>query len=474
MNEIRIIVDWIFLTYGSLLFTCYFLLILFALLSIKNNKKRSKFLSISNIKRADDLPTVTLVAPAYNEAKTIVTNIYSLLSIQYPYLDVIVVNDGSKDNCLDEMVKAFKMKSISFPTQRGSNISHQPTRAVYKSELPEYGNLTVIDKLNGGRSDALNCGIAAAESDLILCTDADCIIDQDALLKMVRPYLEELDREVIASGGGIGIVNDSVIKNGTLKELKVPKSLLARIQIVEYIRAFLLGRMGWSYLDGLMLVSGAFGLYPRKRVEEVGGFDHKTVGEDLELCMRLRVHMEKQKLPYDVVYIPETLCWTEAPATPKIYHVQRDRWARGLWETMRKHKNLFYNPRFGSMGLVFYPYWIYFELWAPIMEFLGIAVIVTYVILGILNWKITLLLFLAVYLLGCVFSSLAILIYVINFRQYAKFNMVNKLLLAAFLEPFTSHPVMLFAAIKGYFKKIFGIKSGWGNMSRQGFEVTAK
>ncbi|WP_262509546.1 glycosyltransferase family 2 protein [Tenacibaculum piscium] len=296
---------------------------------------------------------------------------------------------------------------------------------VYKSINAKYTSLTVVDKFNGGRSDAINCGIIFAKSNLVLCTDADCIIEQDALLKMVRPYIEATEKEVIASGGIIGILNDSVIKNGIIKEIKMPKKLLPRIQIVEYIRAFLLGRMAWGHINGLMLVSGAFGLYSRHRLLEVGGLDKDTIGEDLELCIRLRSHMESLNKPYKVVYIPEVLCWTEAPPNFKVYLSQRDRWAR--------------------------VYLIY------------------YIVNDFIHWDVAILLALTVYLAGCVFSTIAILMYSLNYKHYSKPKMIFQLLLASYLESFYSHPVNLYAQLKGFFKKIFRINTGWGTMSRAGF-----
>ena len=460
--------DHFFLVYGIILFIFYFSFVILAIIAIRRNKKKVSFLNVKDIKKAIDLPSISLIAPAYNEGKTIVTNVRSLLSIQYPYYELIIVNDGSKDDSLQQLIDQFDMAVVPF--YKGSDkIKCAEVRNIYKSQNPKYSNLIVVDKVNGGRADAINTGISYARTKLILCTDADCIIEQDALLKMVRPYLEQMDKEVIACGAAIGIANDSVIKNGTLSKLRLPKSMIARIQVVEYIRAFLLGRMAWSQIDGLLLVSGAFGLYPTRRVLEVGGLDKNTVGEDLELCIRLRVHMERQNLPYDVVYIPETLCWTEAPSTVKIYGVQRDRWARGLWETMKKHRYLFFNPKYRAMGLLFYPYWIFFELWAPIVEFLGLVLIIAYGIIGVIKWPFALYLFAAVYLIGCVFSTISIFLYTISFRHYAKPGMVFKLLIAAYLEPFINHPIMVYAEIRGYLKKIFRIKSSWGNMTRKGF-----
>ncbi|WP_324719575.1 glycosyltransferase family 2 protein [Salinimicrobium sp. HB62] len=470
LQSIYVKISWIFFVYGALLLTVYFLGVILSARAVKRNKRRARFLEVKDIVSATDIPSVTLVAPAFNEGLTIVENVKSLLSIQYPFYELIVVNDGSKDNSMQLLIEEYKLKPID-STFIVQPIPTAMVRAVYKSTEAQYKHLTIIDKNNGGRSDAINCGINFATTELVLCTDADCIIEQDAILKMVRPYLEEGDKEIIACGGAIGVANDSDIREGILKKLRVPKDLLTTTQVVEYIRAFLIGRMGWGEVNGLMLVSGAFGMYPRSRLLEVGGFNTKTVGEDLELCIRLRVHMEKLKKAYKVVYVPETLCWTEVPHSYNIFVKQRDRWARGLWETLKLHRYLFMNPRFGKMGMIFFPYWCFFEFGAPIIEFLGIVFMLIFGYYGLIDWPSAILLFTAVYLLGCIFSSVAVFFYILNFRHYSSAKEIAELLLAAYLEPFLFHPVLVFGQLKGLYKKLFGIKSGWGNMTRKGFST---
>ncbi|NJW51560.1 glycosyltransferase family 2 protein [Salinimicrobium oceani] len=465
-------ISWIFFVYGALLLSIYFLGVILSARAVKRNKRRARFLEVKDIVSATDIPSVTLVAPAYNEGLTIVENVKSLLSIQYPFYELIVVNDGSKDNSMQLLIEKYKLKPVD-STFIVQPIPTAMVRAVYKSTEIQYKHLTIIDKNNGGRSDAINCGINFATTELVLCTDADCIVEQDAILKMVRPYLEEGDSEIIACGGAIGVANDSDIREGILKKLRVPKDLLTTTQVVEYIRAFLIGRMGWGEVNGLMLVSGAFGMYPRTRLLEVGGFNTKTVGEDLELCIRLRVHMEKLKKKYKVVYVPETLCWTEVPHTYEIFVKQRDRWARGLWETLKLHKYLFLNPKFGKMGMIFFPYWCFFEFGAPIIEFLGIIFMIIFGYYGLIDWNSAILLFTAVYLLGCIFSSVAVFFYILNFRHYSSAREVAELLLASYLEPFLFHPVLVFGQLKGLYKKLFRIESGWGTMTRKGFSSEA-
>ncbi|MFD2516894.1 glycosyltransferase family 2 protein [Salinimicrobium flavum] len=464
-------ISWFFLVYGLALVSIYFGGVFLSHRAVTRNKRRSRFLQVNDIVSATDIPSVTLIAPAYNEGKTIVENVRSLLSIQYPFYELIVVNDGSTDNSMELLIDKYDLEPFdaTFITQP---IPTATVNTIYKSRKTQFRHLTVIHKNNGGRADALNAGINFAGTELVLCTDADCIIEQNAILKMVRPYLEEGDKEIIACGGGIGIANDSHIQNGILKKLMVPRDFVPTVQVVEYIRAFLIGRMGWSEVNGLMLVSGAFGMYPRTRLIQVGGFNVKTVGEDLELCIRLRVHMEKLKKPYKVVYVPETLCWTEAPHDYNIFVKQRDRWARGLWETLKLHRYLFFNPKYGNMGKFFFPYWCFFEFGAPIVEFLGLICIILFGYLGFINWTMAILLFTVVYLLGCIFSTVSIFFYVKNFKHYTSGKQLAELLLAAYLEPFLFHPVLVYGQMKGYYKKIFRIKSGWGTMTRKGFKTT--
>lgn len=460
--------DYLFFIYGISLMSIYFIGIALANIGIFKSKRRNIFLRSRDVISASDLPHVSLIAPAFNEGLTIIDNVLSLLLLKYPYYELIVVNDGSADDSLEKLINRFKLIPIEIKFSEGS-IKTATVRGIYKSSLSYYRNLTIVDKANGGRSDAINAGINIANSELILCTDADCIIEESAIIKMVTPFLEEEEKEIIACGGGIGIANGSVIEDGILKKLKLPKDLLTRVQVVEYIRAFLLGRMAWGEVNGLLLVSGAFGMYPRQRIMEIGGFDTNTIGEDFELCVRLRKHMENLKIPYKVIYLPLTLCWTEAPDTYEIFIKQRDRWARGLWETLKTHRTLIFNPRYRSMGMVFLPHWVIFEFGAPIIEFCGLLYLILSFFMGWINLEMALNLLLIVYLLGCIFSTAAIFMYVNSFNQYNNPKHISKLLIAAYLEPFLFHPVLVYASMKGYFKILFKIKSGWGTMTRKGF-----
>jgi cellulose synthase/poly-beta-1,6-N-acetylglucosamine synthase-like glycosyltransferase len=410
-------------------------------------------------------PSLSILAPAYNEGANIIENVRSLLSIYYSNLEVIILNDGSKDDSLDKLIKAYDLVKIDFFVRY--QIKTKEVRGVYKSKNPVYKKLVVVDKVNGGKADALNVGVNIASKDYIVCIDVDCVLEQDALLKMVKPFMEQTNEKVIASGGVVRIANSCVIEDGKLVKVHLPKEYLPRLQTLEYIRAFLLGRMAWSRLNGLMLISGAFGAFDKEIVIKCGGYDHNTVGEDMELVVRMRRYMEEQKLPYRVTYIPDPLCWTEAPNSFKILRRQRNRWTRGTYETLKMHGVMFFNPKYHILGMLSYPYWFFFELCAPIIEFVGFVFFVFQASFGLIEWNFFVAFFCFILSFSYVYSSFSVFMEAITYNQYKRKTDVMKLLLTALTEPFVFHPFVVWAAIEGYIDLILKEKS-WGEMTRTG------
>jgi cellulose synthase/poly-beta-1,6-N-acetylglucosamine synthase-like glycosyltransferase len=334
----NIVVDILFdiLTYGifaysSLLLLSYLFIGFFSIGETRNYMRKNSFTDFRILASSVHAPTVSILAPAYNEGLTIVENVRSLLSIYYTNLEVIVINDGSKDDCLQKMIQAYDLEKVDYFVDY--KIETKPVRGVYKSRNSIHHKLLVVDKVNGGKADALNVGINVSSNDLLVCIDVDCILEQDALLKMVKPFLEETSEKVIASGGVVRIANSCEIEDGKLVKVRLAEDYLPRMQILEYIRAFILGRMAWSRLNGLMLISGAFGAFDKEIAIKAGGYDHNTVGEDMELVVRMRRYMEERNEKYRVTYIPDPLCWTEAPNSFNILGRQRNRWTRGTIET---------------------------------------------------------------------------------------------------------------------------------------------
>lgn len=329
--------------------------------------------------------------------------------------------------------------------------------------------MIVVDKNNGGKADALNAGLNVCSGKYAACIDVDCVLSQDALLKMIKPFLET-EKRMIAVGGVIRIANSCIVEDGYLKAVKVPDNMVARFQVMEYTRAFLMGRMGWSKADGLLLISGAFGLFDRFIAIEAGGYDHDTVGEDMELIVRMRRYMIERNEPYEVSFIPDPLCWTEAPSTRKILGRQRNRWMRGTIETLVMHKAMFLNPKYKVLGLLSYPYWFFFEWLAPLVEVFGILYFIIIAILGAPNWPFFFILFGLVYAFAMMMSMAAILFDELSYHQYKKFRDILKLIVASLLEPFMHHPFGVYWAITGNIDYFKGKKS-WGEMTRTGFEI---
>ena len=458
-------------TYGILLFSVAILsfYIFIGLYSIGETRKyvrKSSFADYKLLASSEHAPSLSILAPAYNEAATIVENVRSLHNIYYNNFEVIIINDGSKDDSLQKLIDVYSLEKVPYFTEQ--SIATKPIRGIYKSRNPVYKKLVVVDKVNGGKADALNVGINIAQNKYVVCIDVDCILEQDAMLKLTKPFLENAEKRVIATGGVVRIANSCEVEDGKIVKVNLPKQFLPRMQTLEYIRAFLLGRMAWSRMDGLLLISGAFGAFDREIVINVGGYNHNTVGEDMELVVRMRRYMEEAGLPYEVAYIPDPLCWTEAPATFKILGRQRNRWTRGTVETLRLHRQMFFNRKYGLLGMVSYPYWFFFEFMAPLIEFIGFLGFCAFAVLGLMDWPFFFALLLFIYSFAAVFSVFAILMEVMTYNQYKKRREIVSLVLTALIEPLFFHPFVVWAAVKGNID-LLRKKKSWGEMSRQGF-----
>lgn len=460
------IVIWLFILYSVSVFLIYLWIAIYALKANLEYKNDNKFTDYSIISTNPNAPMFSLIAPAYNEGMTIVENVRSLLSLYYQNLEIIIINDGSKDDSIVKLIKEYELESVSFLIQ--GQLETNEVRGVYKSKNPAFKKLIVVDKENGGKADALNVGINISSGDYLVCIDVDCILEQDALLKLAKPFLEQTEKKIIACGGVIRLANNCKVENGKILEVNIPKSRLGRAQALEYIRAFVLGRMAWSRASGLILISGAFGAFERKTVLACGGYDKNTVGEDMELVVRMRRYMEELNEPYEVVNIPDPLCWTEVPESKEILQKQRNRWMRGTMETLWKHRKMMFNPKYGKLGMISLPYWLFFELLGPLIEFSGYFLFFIFLIFGIINWQFFLLLFALVISTGILYSIYSILVDLLSKQVYTKRKDFFALITTAVLEPFNFHPIVVRAGVKGfvdYFKK----SHGWGEMTRQGF-----
>jgi len=450
----------------AMVFTTYLVLTIFSAVSLRLYLRKNSYVDYNAIVSSPLAPTLSVIAPAYNESRTIIDNIRTLLSLYYNNYEVIVVNDGSKDDSLEKMIETYELEKVNYYFDY--RIPCKRIRGVYKSRNRSFKKLTVVDKVNGGKADSLNAGLNVSINQLVVSIDADSIMEPDALLKLVKPFMEAKDKKVIGAGGVIRIANSCEISGGHIKKIHLPRKFLPRAQVMEYTRAFLMGRMAWSELDGLLLISGALGMFDREVVIQAGGYRTDTVGEDMELVVRIRRHMAELGVKYDVVYIPDPLCWTEVPSTVKILARQRSRWTRGTMETLLTHRKLFLNRRYGKLGMLGYPYWLVFEYLAPIVEFLGILWFIFLAISGKLNWPFFLLLSGFVYFFAVSLSIWSVFFEEITFHKYEKRRDVLKLIVTALLEPLFYHPMVMLMSIKGNLDKLFK-RNTWGKMERKGF-----
>ncbi len=407
-------------------------------------------------------PTISMLAPAYNEEATVETSLRALLALHYPELEVIVINDGSKDSTIEVLVEKFDLVPVK--TVFEQLVATKPVKALYRSR--SYAGLIVVDKENGGKADALNVGLNFAHGDLVCAMDADTLIETDGLQRMVRPFLHK--QNVLASGGTIRIVNGSQIVSGQVAEARIPSNMVAGFQIVEYLRAFLFGRLGWNRLGGNLIISGAFGLFRRDAVLAAGGYLHDTVGEDMELVIRLKRRSYEVGPVGTIEFVPDPVAWTEAPETLKVLGRQRDRWQRGLADVLWRHRAMFLNPKYGVTGMVVIPYYVFVELCAPVIEALGLVGLVFGILFGMMDWNFALLFYLTAYGLGTALTAFTLVLEDLSFHRYERFNDRLKLFGLTLLENVGYRQLTVWWRLRGLWKFIRGRKD-WGAMERRGF-----
>mgnify|MGYP002621234440 CR=1 FL=1 len=440
----------------------YLILNAISFFHIRKQLKQKDVYNLQGLFASNLYSPISILAPAFNEEATIEASIKSLLQLRYPKYEVIVINDGSKDRTMQVLIQQFKLKRVNRYVPL--ILDHKPIKAIYKSTI--YPELIVIDKENGRKADALNAGINVCRNDLFCAIDADCVLEPEVLQNMLKTFIE--DETTIAVGGIVRVANDCEINGNEITEVRFPKKFYPRIQVVEYLRAFLFGRVGWDYLDSLLIISGAFGIFNRNAVLRVGGYLHDTVGEDMELVVRLHRYHRVNKIPYRVRFLPEPVCWTEVPEDRKVLSRQRNRWQRGLADTLYRHRTMIFNPRYGRLGMFAVPFFLIFELLAPVIELFGWIVLILAIIFGAVNLQFSLVFLSAAILLGMVLSVSAILCEEFTYRRYPKIKDILYMTLFAFVENFGFRQMHMWWRLKGIWDFIKGNKE-WGTMTRKGF-----
>lgn len=456
------------LVYFLLINTSYLVLIVAAALEFRRSTRQLPFAGREELLGSGMVPGVTVVTAMFNEEAGIKVAAQSMLALHYPRHEVIIVDDGSTDGGFDVLRTAFDL--VEVPRRMPADVAVRESAT--SVHVPRNGRtrLTVVRKPNSGRSDSLNVGVNFAIQDLVVFVDSDSILDPEALLAVVRPFAEDPVR-VVAGGGVIRAVNGCIVRGGRVTEVRMSRNWLARIQVVEYLRAFHLGRSGWSRLKSLILISGAFGVFRRDVLVEVGGLDPASIGEDFELVLRVHRHMRRHRRDYRVQFISEPICWTEVPETTAVLRKQRARWHRGLWETLWAYRSMLLNPRYGRVGLIAIPYYWLFELIAPLLELFGLALVTVGWLLGVVDIGYFLLFMAVAYGYAMLVTLAAMTVEELSFHKYPRWRDLASTAAAAVVENIGYRQATAIWRIEGWVHSLTGRKQVWGTMTRTGFDT---
>jgi len=478
MSEILDVLRYPFLILNQVIFVyfiaiCLFYLFLF-LLSYGRLRKEWGLHNVEPYKKMKDssfTPPLSILVPAYNEEAGVIGTVLSLVTgsgrLDYPQFEVIVVNDGSKDQTLQKVIERFKMVPVKNKVhQKRNGIETKPINNVYHSEI--YPNLILVDKENGGKADALNAGINLSRYPYFASIDGDTVLDPDSFLKIMKPIVENADDEILATGGNVLIANGNTVVQGQVKETKLSRNPLVVMQTIEYMRAFLTGRIGLSRENLLLVISGAFGVFKTSRVIQAGGYKADTVGEDMELVVRLHRMNLEQKWGAKIEYVADPVCYTEAPESLKYLRRQRNRWHRGLFESLWTHRKMIFNRKYGTIGLIAMPFYFLVEFLGPLVEFFGYTTLLIDLIMGRVYFQYALMLFALMVMYGSFLSMGAVLLEEWRLGKYEKISELNRLLFYALSEAFWYRPMLTVWRVGATVSVLLGRKQGWGEMKRKG------
>jgi cellulose synthase/poly-beta-1,6-N-acetylglucosamine synthase-like glycosyltransferase len=428
--------------------------------SLRSDEFASRFGRIHDMLSSDTTPPVSIIIPAYNEAAGITESVRSMVMLKYARKEVIVVNDGSTDETLQRLIEEFRMEPIDAPYR--PHLETRPIKGIYKSRLPL--PIVVVDKENGGKGDAINAGINVSRYPYVMATDADIVLDEECLLRASRHFVEDRDR-TMAVGGNVRPLNGCEVRRGRVTSVALPKRPIEMVQVVEYIRSFLAARPAWSMLGSLLLVSGAFGIFNKGAVIEVGGYRQGHLGEDLELTMRLHRYFRRKRRPYRIVYAPDAVAWTEVPSTVDVLRSQRIRWHRGLMQVVWQYRGMLFNPRYGIVGMIAWPSMVLFELIAPLVEGIGWLVVPASLLFGAVNYEIAVPLILIALAIGSA-NSLVGLILDEHFGYYEGPGAAWRLLVYSLGEQLGARQRTVWWRLRGL---IWNPRhKTWGDMQRSG------
>lgn len=462
---------YVILGYSLLLIVSYVMLLVFAYKYSFRYRQWSNEYICNMVQSSPFVPGISVVAPAYNEEKTIVDNVRSLLKMDYPNFDVCIVNDGSKDRTLELLIETFEM--VEVPFEYVEHVHSAPFKRLFKSINPAYARLMVVDKVNGGtKADAVNAGLNVISNPYFINTDVDCILSKDAMYQCIFPVIQ--DSHIIAVSGTMSMSNGASMSNGEIVDLRPSSRPIPLFQDLEYKRSFLVGKMGWSRINAMNNVSGGYGLFSTEVVVNAGGYSSTSFAEDMDMLTRMIAYCCDFNRPYRVVQIPHNCCWTEGPSNIKMLYRQRTRWGRGLIQLMWEHRRLLFNRKYKRLGLISMPYTFLFEFLAPIIETVGLGMTVYLAFTGGISWFSFFVTFSAIYVFSYMLSTFVVFYDYILGSSYTSRMSYLKLLLAAAFEPIIYHPLIVISSLVGYYRYITRQKAVWVSMERTGMKHKKK
>jgi cellulose synthase/poly-beta-1,6-N-acetylglucosamine synthase-like glycosyltransferase len=443
----------------------YLVLLIVAIYSSARHQRQLASIRLERMKASPLAPPITLLVPAHNEEACIVEAAGSMLELDYPELEVIVINDGSTDGTLERLQEHFQL--LETDMLYIPEVASKPVRGVYMSLIEP--RLLVVDKEPGGsKADAVNAGLNAASSPYVCVVDGDSILEKDALLRIMVPILSDPKR-VVAAGGIVRALNGSRVEQGLMKEVKLPRGPIEVIQVVEYLRAFLIGREGWAYFNMLMIISGAFGIFRRELLREIGGYRPSAIGEDIDVVMRLHRRMLEKGEDYHFAFVPDPVCWTEVPSDVKSLGRQRARWQKGLLDVLWPNRDMVFRPRYGRLGFIGLPYLWVFELLAPVVELFGFISISLAAWLGVLSREFFVQFLIFGYAFATMISIGSVMIEEITYRRYNDWKDMGRLVCYCVFEHFPYRQAHMIWRLQGLWQYLRG-DVVWKPLQRVGFK----